>query len=543
MSRTRTTIAALLGLAAAGCLDTEQDFTLNPDGSGKVKIKAVGAPFQLDFGQKKTSPEESAAKAGRETLEKSQGVDAWKDVDCVVRDDGKLAFTGTAYFKDLKGLRLSVLGMQSDGPELGLQDDGKGGLVLELKGDKKGPKEKPEPVKLSDEQLKAKMREERAKYQQGKAFMESFLKELRLKTRVTLPGTVADAGLFKADGPSTVEIALDGKALLKTLDELMMDDAFMKKQLESGKDMNDGNPLEEEAFLEKMFGRKGAPRVVVKGPLKAAFDYEAEAAPAREGAEALRAKFGSKSKPAAPNAAPAKSGSFKSVKVGGARMVHFQDNERGIRPLNGGSEGLTFSIVAELPGAVLAVKEGELTRAVADTGENLLPEGEFERKIHFPQLTEDKTVVVFDAAFKLPPAKSKGVKELSGKIVYTVGGKVKETDLGLPALKKGAQGKAFGARVEKVAKGEFSGDTEDLELVLELEPDQVESAVFLDAAGKPLEVSRSGYMGGGDTTTFMFSIKGRFPASTKVVVKTFADLAQVEVPFTVKDVDLLGRAK
>lgn len=537
--------AVLIGLAAAGCLDTEQEYTLNPDGSGKVRIVAVGSPLRIDFGNDKKPPEQAMKEAARETLEKSQGVDAWTGVEAKLRDDGKVAFSGTAYFKDLKSLKLNIMGMQSSGPELGFQEDGQGGFVLEFKDEQKAKRggAAPEPSKLTDEQIKAKIREERAKYQQGKAFMETFLKDLRMKTKINVPGAIGAASIFKAAGPSAVEISLEGKAMVKAIDEMMMDDTFMRRQLESGKDMNEGNPFEDDAFLEKMFGTKGPPRVAVKAPLKALFDYEAEAGPARAGMEALRAPFGAGEggkKPLAA-AAPSKGGPLKSVKVGGARLVHFQDRERGISPLNSTSEGLTLALVAELPGAVLGVKEGMLTRAVTDNGEDLLPEREFDRSIHFPRLSEDKAAVVFDAQMKAPSAKARGIKEVSGTLTYTVGGKIKALDLGLTDFKAGTKGKALGAAIEKIAKDEFDGKSEQMELKIELPPDALEAVEFLDAQGKPLDVQRSGYMSGGDSTVFTFSILGKFPAKGRIVAKMFENLAQFEVEFKIQNVDLLGR--
>ncbi len=98
MRRFSPVLAALCAVVLAGCLDLDEEYSINPDGSGKVKIKCAVAPMR--FTTSKKSPEELLKSDVRETLEKCGGVDAWTDVTAVQRDDGKIAFSGTAYFKD-----------------------------------------------------------------------------------------------------------------------------------------------------------------------------------------------------------------------------------------------------------------------------------------------------------------------------------------------------------------------------------------------------------------------------------------------------------
>src|SRR5436190_6005453 len=111
MRRIAAALAAVIAFALTGCLDLDEEYTLNPDGSGKVKIRCALAPMR--FTNKKKSPEELLKSDVRETLEKCGGVDAWTDVSAVQRDDGKIEFKGTAYFRDYSKLKLSILGMTS----------------------------------------------------------------------------------------------------------------------------------------------------------------------------------------------------------------------------------------------------------------------------------------------------------------------------------------------------------------------------------------------------------------------------------------------
>jgi len=515
MKRRPSVLPAVLALALAGCLDQDNEFTLNPDGSGKVKIKCVAASVGFDIGEKKT-PDELLKKNVRETLEGSEGVDAWSDVVAGLRDDGKMSFAGTAYFKDVEQLKLKVMGVTGSGPELAVRKE-KGALIVQLSGDKKEPKPAQPPGNLTEEQIKARMKEERAKYQQGKAVMESFIKDVKLRTRFNFPGAVGEVHNFKKMGSNSVEIAFDGGKLLQVLEALMMDDAFLRKAIVEDRDVASSGPDEEGLFVEKMFGEKAPVMASTQGPLKPAFNYEAEAAAARKNQPDLLKKY-----IAIPAAAPAAAGAvLKGIRVAGVQLVHVADNQRGLRPFNAGEPSLTLAVIAELSGAALAAKDGKVTKAVTDDGENILPNGAFAREIHFPRLSDDKKSVVFDVKLNLPGPKAAGIKEVTGSLRYMVADKTKEVDLGLAEFKKGAQGKELGAQIEKLEASRFSEGKQELELRLNVAHEDVESVAFFDASGKRLDVSSAGYSSSGKVTTLTFLMKGKFPAEGKVVARVF----------------------
>jgi hypothetical protein len=535
MKRRLSILPAVLALALAGCLDEDNEFTLNPDGSGKVKIKCVAAPVSFDIGEKKT-PDELLKKDVRETLENSEGVDAWADVVAGVRDDGKMSFVGTAYFKDVEHLKLKVMGITSSGPELTVRKE-KGALIVQLQGDNKEAKPAEPPGNLTEDQIKARMKEERAKYQQGKPVMESFIKDVKLRTRVNFPGALGEVHNFKKVGPNSVEIAFEGGKLLQTLESLMMDDAFLRKAVMEGRDLAASGPDTEGAFVEKMFGEKAPVMASTQGPLKLSFNYEAEAAAARKNLPELLKKYG-----AAPAAIPASAGAaLKSVRVAGVQLVHVADNEHGLRPFNSSEPSLTLAVIAELSGAALAAKDGKITKAVTDAGESILPNGAFAREIHFPRLSDDKKAIVFDVKLNLPGPKAAGIKEVSGSLRYVVADKTKEVDLGLTEFKKGATGKELGAQIQKIEASAFNEGKQELELRLDVAHEDVQSVEFYDASGKKLDVSSSGYSSSGKVTELTFLMKGKFPAGGKVVARVFDEPKTYDAPFTISDIDLLGR--
>ena len=62
------------------------------------------------FGDDGDSTMEDKTKATvNSIIEQSQGVSAWKDLAFKVGDDGKIVFSGTAYFKKLSSLKIGSM--------------------------------------------------------------------------------------------------------------------------------------------------------------------------------------------------------------------------------------------------------------------------------------------------------------------------------------------------------------------------------------------------------------------------------------------------
>lgn len=118
----------------AGCFEIEQEFTLNPDGSGKVRIHSV-FPATVFMGGLDVEPEEMVRRSAQSIMELSEGIDAWREVSFKLTDEGKMLFAGTAYFKDIAKLNISELPIVKPF----FSRDEKGNLVLQLTTDGKAP--------------------------------------------------------------------------------------------------------------------------------------------------------------------------------------------------------------------------------------------------------------------------------------------------------------------------------------------------------------------------------------------------------------------
>jgi hypothetical protein len=237
-------------------------------------------------------------------------------------------------------------------------------------------------------------------------------------------------------------------------------------------------------------------------------------------------------------AAPA-NGGVKSVKVVGVRLVAESDQSRNLRPFNYDA-GYSISLRVEFPGAVQAVTEQTaIAVATADDGTSLLPDSEWNRKIHFPALAKDKTAALLEFNLKLPGSAVKGIKELSGTVQYRVAGGTKEVDLGFDELKAGATGTNLDARIKSIKEGWQKNGSQDLVLHLKTNPDGLKS-VSLVVDGAKTELRQNGYGGGMNSYNFTYECKTNFPANGHLVAEVYDQIKTFEAPFKLENLSLLG---
>lgn len=533
MGRKIKSLAALfLIFAFAGCIQTKEEYTLNPDGSGKV-VYEVTMPMTNPFSKSKDSnPADQAKNQVDKMLKESAGVSAWRDVSYELTAEGKMHFKGTAYFKNISKVHIGS-DMKSDlVTEFVKKNDGSVELRMLSKKDKKGGKSA--PVKMSEKELAEKIQAAKLEFQKGRQMMTMFFSGLRMEKIFHLPGDITKSNVFAKAG-RTVSIVYEGEKMLKAFDEMAQSEEWWKKQVLSGKGGDNGPSSSE--INEKLFGVKGTAYAVAGGNLRQVFDYNQEVKAAKTAYAAMRKKLGLPEGPRTLD--PAKGGGFKKLYVGGVRIVYESDYETGVAPFHT-NKGYALSLVGELPGAVLRIKEGSLTVAETDNGEDLLPEREWDRKLRSFNLSKDKGRVVFEVALNLPGKGAKGIKEVAGEIIYVVGAGTKEVNLGTLDLKTGTKGNALDASIASVAKSNWQKGHFEIKVKMKTAKDNVKAVRFYDVSGNEITVKESGYSGWGDNLTLNFSHEGALPAKAKIVVEMYANLQEFVIPFSVKNIDMLG---
>jgi hypothetical protein len=291
-----TLIAAWLAcLVSLGCVEGEQTYTLNPDGSGKVKFDIVtAAPFDPLAGPAAKTDDTIdglRTKAIKGILE-SPGVAAWKDVSADFAPDGRLKFVGTAYFKQLDTFGIQNMAFLRSDFALTPGADGSLTLVRSKKDpmnkggltpNRPGKKSPDELAKLTDPELDAYIMRERVEYQSIKPFIIGMLTDAKLKTTLVLPGEVGGVRGFQPEGKNGVSFVMDGNKLIVAANKLYaQDNEAFRKMYRSGKTPDD--------VLES-FGVPDRATATVAKPGKPQFDFEAEVKAARDAYPDLRKKL------------------------------------------------------------------------------------------------------------------------------------------------------------------------------------------------------------------------------------------------------------
>jgi len=517
-------LAGALALLLSSCYETKQEFTINPDGSGKVRHECSFQSVRINNEDDTSSEAPKAAIA--KLIADSKGVDTWTDVSFKRLEDGRIWFRGTAYFKKLEDLQIPNQSMF----ELAWKNLGGGRAELGL-GYQKSEKTKPKKdfSKLSAAERANAIRMERAKFQQAKPMFAAVLGMMKQTVSITLPGKVESRSNFTSSPTGALGLNFEGAKLVEALEKLVSDDAWLEK---NGFDMQSAPELDAEV-AGLLFGEKAPVKAVVSEAAEPLFDYAAEVSAALKGNQALQKQLGVSIAP------PSAGGALKSIQVVGVRMTSAVDKKLDLRPFHE-DEGYALAVLAELPGSVLDITDkSAITTAVASDGTDLIKgDHDWDRRLSFPKLSKDKGHVVFDVLLKRPGPAVKGIKEVSGTLQYRVAGASKEIALGLKSLEVGSTGVELGASIEAIKQG-WEKDSQRIEIRLRLKPDDLKAA-FLVENGTKTEIKRSGYSGSGDFTKFTFEHKAAFPKSGNIVVEIHDQLKTFDTPFKIENITLLG---
>ncbi|HYH63152.1 MAG TPA: hypothetical protein VD866_00490 [Urbifossiella sp.] len=300
----RFTLAALatVAFAVSGCVEGTQTFTLNPDGSGKVRIDvAMSPPAEFIGGPKAQEPPtlEGARLQSLKTLLKgAQGIAAWKDVAASFAPDGRFKFAGTAYFD-----KLDRLDFPNTGPFLGspfglVSGAEKGGQLVLAKKPPRGPgppTAEPPPLfggpgrqsaeqlaKKSDAELDEYILTDRVQYQLVRPMMVAAFSRGKMTATYLLPGAATEVTGFKAEGTKVVW-SMDGDKVITGMDAFLgRPDADLRGVYRKAGAF--------EAALVTALGSTPDDRckAVVARPGPAQFDYAAEVKAARAAYPELR---------------------------------------------------------------------------------------------------------------------------------------------------------------------------------------------------------------------------------------------------------------
>lgn len=529
MKRLLTIIFLSSLLILPGCFELDEIFTLNPDGSGKVVVETIFQEINLSDSDD-SDPQEKLISAVTSLLEQSKGVEAWKDVTYRIEPDGRIYFKGIAYFNDINELDLHNIGII----DVTLNKNKQGQLTLELGKTKKDQSDDTtDPASLTDEQLQKKITKAKMQYQQSINMVRPMLTGMEEKMQVHLPSKVITAtGSHETNPDGSISFAVSGTALLEEMDAIMADDKRLADIIKNG-----GDPMKDAPITPV--------KIILEPSTQPLFDYQKELAQAQLDYPKIEKKLGiiPTVAPASENNAAASGAvTLTNARIGGVRLISESNQDEGIRPFNY-DKGYTLSIVADLTGSITKVREAVITKAIADTGADLLLENEWDRKIHFTTLTDNKKHIIFDVNLTIPDKNVKGLKEIAGHLDCLIANKTEKVNLGFAKLAKDAAGKKHQAKITKFTKEKDWSDklVHVLAFKLKLNRDTIKNVIFQTPDGKKVDANSGSTMFGDKSTTFEYNRKTPFPPNAQIIIEVYKDAQKQKIPFNLKNLNLLGQ--
>lgn len=542
-------------LCLTGCFESKQDITLNPDGSGKMILEAwidTSAQIQLGPAKSDAAAMESAVK---EIIQKSEGIDAWKDVTFNRGADGRVYFKGTGYFKDLSRVKI-----QNYGTEFWWTKEGKT-MSVQMKEETEA-KSTAESAPLSDEQIQAQIKQARTEWKRMRCLMESVLLGMKKDAVLHVSGKVTDVNNFTKQTDNTLQVSFDGAKMMEVLDQMMSDEEWMKEQARSGglKDAAGGGPQMSQAMNAKFFGHEGPVQAKVQLG-KPLFDYKKESAAALKAYPKLLETLGIGTKAVASSV----------VKEG----IQFQAGEVHDSRTNGeffGGLDLELVMTGDIVNKTRAIRNMEIQKAVDSTGQTLLSEdspgfqhsskGEEEGKrtesLHLKNparsatsITEISGTLELYVPDKDPKAKLlvKGVLKQSGKpLVSDVLKKAKIEIVVLnqaqfQQLKESASGwSGEGTSPIETAlpgfaelfEGLYDVGENDLAFLVKDSSGRFAEIEVVDATGKRVPTNGHSFSG----TTYTFTFEALPPDTSQLAVYLDTPTALVKAPFSLTNITL-----
>lgn len=176
-------------LLFTGCVQTHQEYFINEDGSGKVNVEAtmVLNPKMMQGGQQEGGntyeDKVKMVKKVREIINNSKGVEAWNNITYNLDEEGKLNFSGTAYFPSIQKFKL-----EDDIPTVPVPSFNKDGIRWAIKEQEKNPQESFEKEgPLDQDEVNEIVKKMQQEYKQASMMMSMVMNLFEMKAEYHFP--------------------------------------------------------------------------------------------------------------------------------------------------------------------------------------------------------------------------------------------------------------------------------------------------------------------------------------------------------------------
>jgi hypothetical protein len=274
-----------LAVLTSSCVDQDQKFVINPDGSGKFISTMILSVNPQQLGALTNSAgQEPGKQVLTQLIRGSEGVEAWADVKHEQTADGKTKITATAYFPDINKFSMSASGRSTGtgGPQASTLVSRKEGAdwIIEVGMPDAAPAASATPAKSkkTPEEIQSAIQQAQQQWQATKGFMAPMMQDARLRTTVVVGGTVKGGVGFSKESDNTALLQFNGPKIVDAIDKMVMDPKMAQEAAEKGSDLMSGmrdQKRMQKVIMESLTDGQGMPRVTAT-PGSAAFDYKAE---------------------------------------------------------------------------------------------------------------------------------------------------------------------------------------------------------------------------------------------------------------------------
>jgi len=537
-------LLACLALVCAGCGADDQlavpkspdgvarraEYTLNPDGSGKVVCQYIGPIIPADY--QPDGPRE-LHRAVQGAISRPSGVDAWADIACGRRPDRRRWVKGTVYFKDISKVNLPFIGSWLL-PTCTV--DGRGGMAVTVARQVRTDANKPGP--LSDEQIAARIKKMRDQRAERAPMVDKYLiGAMTTEILFHLPGRVTETTHLVRGRNGALRIAFDGVKMLVAYNAVVADDAAMREVVLAGE--KSSGPTFSRKLLERVLGSNAPIRARVAAPMKPQFNYAAEVAAANTRYPDMLRKAGVIPAKLPP---PTEGYVFDKITV---TDVSYGETPVFIRGREN-PKACILKIDAVLSKPIYECLSGELYSAATDTGEVVFPRiGHPNRVRERPERRagRDKTTVFLDVHVAVPEPGTKRLKEVTGVLNVVAADGTEEIDLGAIDAVGEVKRPQLGATLKRSTKMLRGEPVTILSVKMKMPHRQLTDMIVYGTDGKRLRSSQRWMSGRAMTAGMSRLFKGEVPAKTRIVVTVLKNFRQFEVPFRLTDVKLPAQPK
>ncbi len=271
----------LVSLVLSSCVETRQVYHLNSDGSGRVSIQATFQQAKLKVKGKEQNEDSGPdredtikmLKKARQIIERAKGVDAWDSVNYGLNEEGRVTFSGVAYFPDISEFALNQI------PFTPVKSFNEERLVWGVTPE---PVDTTKPRSYRDSPLPRKAVQERVNtiqkgYKRASKMLNIASSAFDLTAVYHLPYKVKNTTEVTETGKRTVKASLDRDRLKAKMSQLMGDEDKLTK-LVAQKGVNnfdwDNKYLLQAAFADEPFKRVQFRTGLFSGGPEEAFSYK-----------------------------------------------------------------------------------------------------------------------------------------------------------------------------------------------------------------------------------------------------------------------------